>query len=152
MLKRLLLVAFLSAGCGAWAEHHSKKVAGKWIAQATLPDGEIQTSLFVVSEEEGKLVARVETRDRPPMEARNVVFENGVLSIDSPFERDGWEGRIGLRADLDDKGNLKGKWHISRDGERSEHDWKASRSIAPVLPGTWKVTAEFDGGTTSTSW
>ena len=148
-MKRFLLMALVLGAGACMAEEGAGEVTGKWISQFTTPDGRVLNSLLSIEDRDGDLTVRIETKDRPTREMDDASYRDGVLKIRREFSNDQGAFTIGVEAKYDGKGELDGKWFVRNEsGEtlRSEN-WKAGRSIDPVVTGTWRVTASTDDDT-----
>lgn len=115
---------------GDWsAARKAKSLAGTWKVSATVPNADDYEGTLELKESNGEYTG-VSTNDRgEESKLKTVGFDGEKFSYTSDFERDGYEGVIGVDATLKN-GVLTGEWHLTgSDGnEYAREEWKATRS------------------------
>jgi hypothetical protein len=147
--KLFMGVVVASASISLHAEHHSPSLGGVWHVSGTLPDGGgTSKSTLTIKKEQSDWTAVTVNEEgvSTPIDRVKIDGESVQLEIDG--EQNGETGVIGAKAKFNDKGILVGNWYIrGSDGtEYASEPWKAARSLAPELAGSWDIVAKTDEG------
>lgn len=146
---RLLVgIASVVAVMAVSADHHEESVAGVWYGTGVGPNGDESESTLTITEKDGKLSASSENDQGTSRDLDRITFKDSKLAGEIDFDRDGQEGVLGVKASLNKKGELKGKWYAN-DADGSElyaGDWIGVRALDKVVVGEWNVVAITDDG------
>ncbi len=149
MIKHILFVGVVVC-CAAgflMADHHEQSVKEVWEAEVSLQNGETASSTLTLEKKAGKWSGSYSDAQGKVRKFDRVSFEKGALAIEVDVEREGQSGVLGVQANLDAKGVLKGNWYVrGSDGVEysSPQPWEAVRSLKAVLAGTWQAVAKTD--------
>ncbi|MDA7497164.1 hypothetical protein N8494_00445 [bacterium] len=151
MMKRTRLlvgIASVVAVMAVSADHHEESVAGVWYGTGVGPNGEESESTLTITEKEGKLSASSKSDQGDSRDLDRITFKDSKLAGEIDFDQDGQEGVLGVKAGLNKKGELKGKWYANdADGnELYTGDWTGLRALDKVVVGEWNVVAITDDG------
>jgi hypothetical protein len=146
--KTIFGAAVAFAAISLSAAHHLPSVEGVWHASGTLPNGGVSESTLTIEKEDGEWTAVTVNEEgvSTPIDRVKIDGESVQLEIDA--EQNGETGVIGAKGKFNDKGILVGNWYIrGSDGtEIASEPWKAARSLAPDLAGSWDIVAKTDDG------
>ncbi len=148
-IKSILCAVVAFSVVSLFADHHLPSLEGVWHGAGTLPDGGgISETTLTIKKESGKLSAVSVNAEG---EARSIdrIKVNGVaLEIEIDVGQGDQRGIIGVKAKLDDKGVMNGKWYIrGNDGtEYALENWQAVRALSPDLAGSWNIVAKTEEG------
>ena len=122
------------------------EVVGSWKTFASRSNGNVINSVLLLKKKDGKYSGTLTRSSGNESEVGSVTFKNNRLKIETSYNRDGETWVIGVRADLNEEGELKGNWYVedSVGAELRSEAWKAVRLLTPVLAGTWQMTAKTD--------
>ena len=132
----------------ASADHHEAGVDGVWYGTGVGPNGEESESTLSITKKDGKLSATSENDQGVTRDLDRIEFKGSKLTGEIDFDQNGQEGVLGVKAELNKKGELKGKW-FANDGAGTElysGDWSAVRVLDKVVVGDWDVVAVTDDG------
>ena len=141
---RLLVgIASVVAVMAVSADHHEESVAGVWYGIGVGPNGEESESTLTITEKDGKLSASSESDQGDSRDLDRITFKDSKLTGEIDIDQNGQEGVLGVKASLNKKGELKGKW-FANDADGNElyiGAWTALRALDKVVVGEWNVVA-----------
>lgn len=148
-LKNVLITAMaVFTAISVSANDQNPGVVGVWLGLGEDNNGGVNRNTLTIEKKGDKLTATSEGDNGDVRDLDRVKFDGKTLEASLDFEADGRQGVLGVKAALDDKGVLKGKWYVKDDSgaEIYSGDWKGYRDLKRSILGDWEVSAETNDG------